>query len=172
MLTANVENMLVTNIGRTLETDVVPTQYILMISTVHRQSEVSIQRWIEVSPIVNFCCTSYIYCWEITFSTLGRRLGLLYSQCCKNAGILQSTTGSEYTLDRPCTFTVGKLHLPQSEEGWACCTPNVVKTLVFYSRLSELNGHWIDLVHPQSENYFFHSFIRTLFHRLFILFWF
>ena len=55
MLTANVENMLVTSIGRTLETDVVPTQYILIISTVRQQSEVGIQRWIDVGPIVNFC---------------------------------------------------------------------------------------------------------------------
>ena len=33
----------------------------------------------------------------------------------------------------------------------------VVQTLVFYSRLPGLNRHWIDLVHPLSENYFFHS---------------
>ena len=55
MLTASVENMLVTSIGTTLETGVVPTQYIVIISTVHRQSEVGIQRWIDVGPIVNFC---------------------------------------------------------------------------------------------------------------------
>ena len=47
MLTANVENMLVTSIGRTTETGVVPTQCIVIISTVHRQSEVGIQRWID-----------------------------------------------------------------------------------------------------------------------------
>ena len=34
MLTASVENMLVTSIDTTLETDVVPTQYIVIISTV------------------------------------------------------------------------------------------------------------------------------------------
>ena len=34
MLTASVENMLVTSIGTTLETVVVPTQYIVIISTV------------------------------------------------------------------------------------------------------------------------------------------
>ena len=34
MFTANVENMLVTSIGRTLGTVVVPTQYIVIISTV------------------------------------------------------------------------------------------------------------------------------------------
>ena len=57
MLTASVENMLVTSIDTTLETGVVPTQYIVVISTVrrHRQSEVGIQRWIDVGPIVNFC---------------------------------------------------------------------------------------------------------------------
>ena len=43
MLTANVENMSVTCIGRSLETGVVPTQYIVIISTVYRQSEVDIQ---------------------------------------------------------------------------------------------------------------------------------
>ena len=55
MLTASVENMLVTSIDTTLETGVVPTQYIVIISTVHRQSEVDIQCWIDVGPIVNFC---------------------------------------------------------------------------------------------------------------------
>ena len=55
MLTASVENMLVTSIGITLETSVVPTQYIVIISTVRRQSEVGIQRWIDYGPIVNFC---------------------------------------------------------------------------------------------------------------------
>ena len=39
MLTASVENMLVTSIDTTLETSVVPTQYIVIISTVHRQSD-------------------------------------------------------------------------------------------------------------------------------------
>ena len=47
--------MLVTSIGATLETGVVQTQYIVIISIVRRQSEVGIQRWIDVSPIVNFC---------------------------------------------------------------------------------------------------------------------
>ena len=54
MLTANVENILVTSIGRTLETGVVPTQYTVIISTVDRQSEVGIQHWINVARIVNF----------------------------------------------------------------------------------------------------------------------
>ena len=55
MLTASVENMLVTSIYTTLETGAVPTQYIVIISTVRRQSEVGIQRWIDVVPIFNFC---------------------------------------------------------------------------------------------------------------------
>ena len=55
MLTASVENILVTSIGTMLETGVVPTQYIVIISTVRRQSEVGIQRWIDVGLIVNFC---------------------------------------------------------------------------------------------------------------------
>ena len=54
MLTISVENMLVTSISRTLETCVVPTQYIIIISTVRQQLEVGIQRWIDVGPIVNF----------------------------------------------------------------------------------------------------------------------
>ena len=39
MLTASVENMLVTSIDTTLETGVVPTQYNVIISTVRRQSD-------------------------------------------------------------------------------------------------------------------------------------
>ena len=60
MLTARVENMLITKIDTTLETDVVPTQYIVIMSTVRRQSEVGIQRWIDVGPIINFCLGSNI----------------------------------------------------------------------------------------------------------------
>ena len=55
MLTASVENMLVTSIGTTMKTGVVPMQYIVIISTDRRQSEVGIQRWIDVGPIFNFC---------------------------------------------------------------------------------------------------------------------
>ena len=58
MLTASVKNILVTSIDTTLETGVVPTQYIVIISTVRRQSEVGIQRWIDVGPIINFCLGS------------------------------------------------------------------------------------------------------------------
>ena len=39
MLTASVENMLVISIDTTLETGVVPTQYIVIISTIRRQSD-------------------------------------------------------------------------------------------------------------------------------------
>ena len=55
MLIANVGNMLVNSIGRTLETGVVPTQYIVIILTFRWQSEAGIQHWINVGPIVNFC---------------------------------------------------------------------------------------------------------------------
>ena len=58
MLIANVGNMLVNSIGRTLETGVVPKQYIVLISTVRRQSEVGIQRCIDVGLIVNFYLVS------------------------------------------------------------------------------------------------------------------
>ena len=60
MLTAIVENMLVTSIDTTLEIGIVPTQYIVIISTVRRQSEVGIQLWIDVGPIVNFCLGIHI----------------------------------------------------------------------------------------------------------------
>ena len=60
MLTASVENMLVTSIDTTLEIGVVPTQYIVIISTVRRQSEVGIQHWIDVVPIANFCLDIYM----------------------------------------------------------------------------------------------------------------
>ena len=39
MLTASVENMLVTSINTTMETGVVPAQYIVIISIVGRQSD-------------------------------------------------------------------------------------------------------------------------------------
>ena len=39
MLTASFENILVTSIDTTLETGVVPTQYIVIISTVRQQSD-------------------------------------------------------------------------------------------------------------------------------------
>ena len=55
-----------------------------------------------------------------------------------------------YIYCRKITFsTVG--------EGWACYTANIVQPLVFYSRLPGLNRHWMDLVHPLSVNYIFHS---------------
>ena len=48
----------VNSIDTTLETGVVPAQYIFIISTVRRESEVGIQRWIVSGPIVNFCLGS------------------------------------------------------------------------------------------------------------------
>ena len=39
MLTASVENMLISSIDTSLETGVVPTQYIVIISTVRQQSD-------------------------------------------------------------------------------------------------------------------------------------
>ena len=47
MLTASVENMLVTIIDTTLETGVVPTQYIVIISTVRRQSDSDSQKLVS-----------------------------------------------------------------------------------------------------------------------------
>ena len=49
------KNMFFTSIGTTLETGIVLTQYIVIISSVRRQSEVGIQRLIDVGPMVNFC---------------------------------------------------------------------------------------------------------------------
>ena len=48
ILIASVGNMLVISIGVTLETGVVPTQYIVIISTVRRHSKVRIEHWIDV----------------------------------------------------------------------------------------------------------------------------
>ena len=45
MLRASVKNMLVTSIDTTLETGVVPTQYIVIISTVRRQSNSTVGIW-------------------------------------------------------------------------------------------------------------------------------
>ena len=75
MLTASVKDMLVTSIDITLETGVVPTQYIVIISTVRRQSEVGIQRRIDVSPIVNFCLGYLVKKFEMfmVIFTNGRR---------------------------------------------------------------------------------------------------
>ena len=61
MLTASVENVLVTSINRTLETVAAPTQYIVIILTVSRESEVGIQHWIDVGPIVNFCLGTWAF---------------------------------------------------------------------------------------------------------------
>ena len=47
MLTASVENMLLTSIGTTLETGVVLTQYIVIISTVRRQSDSDSQKMVS-----------------------------------------------------------------------------------------------------------------------------
>ena len=55
MLTTNVGNMLFTSIATTLKTGVIPTKYIVIISTVRWQSKVGIQHWMDVCPIVNFC---------------------------------------------------------------------------------------------------------------------
>ena len=60
MFTASFENMVVASIGTTLETGVVPTQYIVIILTVRRQLEAGIQRWIDVGPTVNFCFSYFM----------------------------------------------------------------------------------------------------------------
>ena len=60
MFTANDENMLVNSIGTTLETGVVRTQYIVIVPTVRWQSEVGIQRCIDIGPIVNSCLSNRI----------------------------------------------------------------------------------------------------------------
>ena len=47
MLTDSVENMWVTSIDTTLETGAVPTQYIVIISTVRRQSDSDIRKLVS-----------------------------------------------------------------------------------------------------------------------------
>ena len=47
MLTGSVENMLVTSINTTLETGAVPTQYIVIILTVRRQSDLDSRKLVS-----------------------------------------------------------------------------------------------------------------------------
>ena len=63
MLTASVENMLVISIDTTLETGVVPTQYILIISTVRRRSDSDSRKL--VSNVVSILVRFLISAWEV-----------------------------------------------------------------------------------------------------------
>ena len=59
MLTTNVENMLVTSIDTTLETGVVPTQYIVIISNVREQLYSDSRKLVSsVGLIGNFCLSN------------------------------------------------------------------------------------------------------------------
>ena len=62
MLTASVENMLVTSIDTTLETGVVPTQYIVIISTVRRQSDFDSRKLVSnvVSTLVRLLISAWV----------------------------------------------------------------------------------------------------------------
>ena len=64
MLTASVENMLVTSIDTTLEARVVPTQYIVIISTVRRQSDSDSQKL--VSNVGSTLVRLLISAWDVT----------------------------------------------------------------------------------------------------------
>ena len=61
MLTASVENMLVTSIDTTLETGVVPMQYIFIISTVRRQSDSNSRKLVSNigSTLVRFLISAW-----------------------------------------------------------------------------------------------------------------
>ena len=64
MLAASVENMLVTSIDTTLETGIVPTQYIVIISTVRRQSDSDSRKL--VSSVGSTVVRLLISAWDIT----------------------------------------------------------------------------------------------------------
>ena len=68
MLTASVENMLVSSIDTTLATGVVPTQYIVIISTVHRQSDFDSRKL--VSNVGSTLVRLLISAWEAKKSRL------------------------------------------------------------------------------------------------------
>ena len=63
MLTASVKNMLVTSIDTTLETGVVPTQYIVIISTLRRQSDSD--SWKLVSNVGSTLVRLLISVWDL-----------------------------------------------------------------------------------------------------------
>ena len=65
MLTASVENMLVTSIDTTLKTGVVPTQYTVIISTLRRQSDSDSQKL--VSNVGSMLVRLLIPAWEMEF---------------------------------------------------------------------------------------------------------
>ena len=66
MFAVNVENILVTSIGRTLETSVVRTQYIIIISTVRRQSNSDSRKL--VSSVGSTLVRLLISAWGTTFN--------------------------------------------------------------------------------------------------------
>ena len=64
MLSANVGNMLVTSIGRTLENGVVPRQYIVIISTARRQSDSDSRNLVSSvgSMLVRLLISAWVVC--------------------------------------------------------------------------------------------------------------
>ena len=94
MLTAIVENMFVTSIGTTLENGVVPTQYIVIISTVRQQSELNIQCWIGVHPIVNFCLGS-LFVSQYSLQPTSSIIYFTYSNLCLPIFLHRSTVPSK-----------------------------------------------------------------------------
>ena len=67
MLTASVENILVTSIDTTLETGVVPTQYIVIISTVRRHSDSDSQKFVSNvgSALVRLLISAWVVVSEV-----------------------------------------------------------------------------------------------------------
>ena len=68
MLTASVENMLVASIDTTLETGVVPTQYIVIISTVRQQSDSDSRKL--VSNVGSTLVRLLISAWVLIYSLI------------------------------------------------------------------------------------------------------
>ena len=81
MLTASVENMLVTSIDTTLETGVVPTQYIVIISTV-RQFRHSDSRKL-VSNVESTLVRLLISAWVISARNINNNSIKTYPLCFK-----------------------------------------------------------------------------------------
>ena len=98
-----------------------------------------------------------MHCRKITCSTVGIRFGQLFPKIVQTMECYSVNYQSK--LDTRCTMHIYCRKITFSTVGirMGQLFPNIVQTLVFYSRLPGLNRHWIDLVHPLSENYFLHS---------------
>ena len=84
MLTASVENMLVASIDTTLETGVVPTQYIVIISTVRQQSDSDSRKLVSNvgSTLVRLLISAWVE--HVMKNTICDILGCRLDKICSN----------------------------------------------------------------------------------------